>query len=320
MIFAAIAALALTACSNDDEVKVGGDNAILLTSSLNVAETRAATNIQTSAFDAGETVDVYITENEPGTNETHYNQPILATTKTGGALDLQDGPYYYPTSGNGVNIGGALDLQDGPYYYPTSGNGVNIYALYPATAATGELFTIKEDQSTDANYKASDLMYGKPASNPVSPSANAEDIQFSHLLSKVTINLIAGANVTSLDGAEVKLLGVKPSTTLTADINGYSITAASGDATPITVMTATETVTSGSAIIVPQTLPAMFLQVTLGGATLTGKLDSGAPELTPGNEYTYNITVNMRGGALEIEGSITPWDDGGTDIGTVNPQ
>lgn len=299
MIFAAIAALALTACSNDDEIKVGGDNAILLTSSLNVAETRAATDIQTSAFDAGETVDVYITENEPGTNETHYNQPILATTKTGGALDLQDGPYYYPTSGNGVNI----------------------YALYPATAATGELFTIKEDQSTDANYKASDLMYGKPATNnPVSPSANAVDIQFSHLLSKVTINLIAGENVTSLDGAEVKLLGVKPSTMLTADINGYSITAASGDATPITVMTATETVTSGSAIIVPQTLPEMFLQVTLDGATLTGKLDSGAPVLTAGNEYTYNITVNMRGGALEIEGSITPWNDGGTNNGTVNPQ
>lgn len=298
MIFAAIAALALTACSNDDEIKVGGDNAILLTSSLNVAETRAATDIQTSAFDAGETVDVYITENEPGTNETHYNQPILATTKTGGALDLQDGPYYYPTSGNGVNI----------------------YALYPTKTKAGELFTIKEDQSADDNYKASDLMYGKPASNPVSPSANAVDIQFSHLLSKVTINLKPGANVTSLDGAKVELLGVKPSTMLTAGINGHSITAASGDATPITVMTATETVTSGSAIIVPQTLPEMFLQVTLDGATLTGKLDSGAPVLTAGNAYTYNITVNMRGGALEIEGSITPWTDGGTDSGTVNPQ
>lgn len=298
MIFAAIAALALTACSNDDEIKVGGDNAILLTSSLNVAETRAATDIQTSAFDAGETVDVYITEHNGGNNPTTYPQPIEYSTAAGGALTVGT-----------------------QYYYPTSGNGVNIYALYPATAATGELFTIKEDQSTDANYKASDLMYGKPATNnPVSPSANAVDIQFSHLLSKVTINLIAGANVTSLDGAKVELLGVKPSTTLTAGINGHSITAASGDATPITVMTATETVTSGSAIIVPQTLPEMFLQVTLDGATLTGKLASGAPELTAGNAYTYDITVNMRGGALEIEGSITPWNDGGTNSGTVNPQ
>lgn len=298
MIFAAIAALALTACSNDDDIKVGGDNAILLTSSLNVAETRAATDIQTSAFDAGETVDVYITENNGGNNPTTYPQPIEYTTGAGGALTVGT-----------------------QYYYPTSGNGVNIYALYPATAATGELFTIKEDQSIDANYKASDLMYGKPVvANPVSPSANAVNIKFSHLLSKVTINLIAGANVTSLEGAKVELLGVKPSTTLTAGINGHSITDASGDATPITVMTATETVTSGSAIIVPQTLPEMFLQVTLGGATLTGKLDSGAPELTAGNAYTYNITVNMRGGALEIEGSITPWKDGGTDIGTVNPQ
>lgn len=296
MIFAAIAALALTACSNDDDIKVGGDNAILLTSSLDVAETRAATNIQTSAFDAGETVDVYITEHNGGNNPT-YPQPIEYTTDAGGALTVGT-----------------------QYYYPTSGNGVNIYALYPATAATGELFTIKEDQSTDANYKASDLMYGKPASNPVSPSANAVDIQFTHLLSKVTINLKPGVNVTSLDGAKVELLGVKPSTTLTAGIDGHSITDASGTAIPITVMTATETVTSGSAIIVPQNLPEMFLQVTLDGATLTGKLDSGAPELTAGNAYTYDITVNMRGGALEIEGSITPWTDGGTNSGTVNPQ
>ena len=297
MIFAAIAALALTACSNDDDIKVGGDNAILLTSSLNVAETRAATNIQTSAFDADETVDVYITEHNGGNNPTTYPQPIEYTTGAGGALTVGT-----------------------QYYYPTSGNGVNIYALYPATAETGKLFTIAEDQSTDANYKASDLMYGKPASNPVSPSANAVDIQFSHLLSKVTINLKPGANVTSLNGAEVKLLGVQPSTTLTASKDGCSIAPASGDATPITVMTATETVTSGSAIIVPQTLPEMFLQVTLGGATLTGKLDSGAPELTAGNEYTYDITVNVRGGALEIKGSITPWTDGGTNSGTVNPQ
>lgn len=297
MIFAAIAALALTACSNDDEIKVGGDNAILLTSSLNVAETRAATDIQTSAFDADETVDVYITENNGGNNPTTYPQPIEYTTGAGGALTVGT-----------------------QYYYPTSGNGVNIYALYPATAETGKLFTIAEDQSIDANYKASDLMYGKPVANPVSPSANAVNIQFTHLLSKVTINLIAGANVTSLDGAKVELLGVKPSTTLTAGIDGHSITAASGDATPITVMTATETVTSGSAIIVPQTLPEMFLQVTLDGATLTGKLSTGAPTLVAGNAYTYDITVNMRGGALEIEGSITPWGDGGTDSGTVNPQ
>ena len=163
-------------------------------------------------------------------------------------------------------------------------------------------------------------MYGKPASNPVSPNANAVDIQFSHLLSKVTINLKPGENVTSLDGAKVELIGVKPSTTLTASKDGCSIAPASGTATSITVMTATETVTSGSAIIVPQTLPEMFLQVTLGGATLTGKLSTGAPTLVAGNAYTYDITVNMRGGALEIEGSITPWIDGGTNSGTVNPQ
>lgn len=296
MIFAAIAALALTACSNDDEIKVGGDNAILLTSSLNVAETRAATDIQTSAFDAGETVDVYITENNGGNNPTTYPQPIEYSTAAGGALTVGT-----------------------QYYYPTSGNGVNIYALYPATAATGELFTIKEDQSTDDNYKASDLMYGKPAANPVSSNANPVQIQFSHLLSKVTINLKAGDYVTSLDGAKVELLGVKPSTTLTADKDGCNITDATGTAADITVMTATASSTSGSVIIVPQTLQETFLRVAIGDAVMTGKLSTGAPTLVAGSVHIYDITVNMRGQALEITSSITPWTEGTGGTGTVDP-
>lgn len=55
------AVLALAACSNNENLN-DGPAVIRLSSSLEV-QTRAATDIQGDAFDAGEQVDVFITEN-----------------------------------------------------------------------------------------------------------------------------------------------------------------------------------------------------------------------------------------------------------------
>ena len=107
----AAAALALAACSNDENLN-DGPVAIRLSSSLEV-QTRAASGIQGSAFDEGESVDIFITEaveaDESAT--TTYPQPLTYTTGTNGTMT--------PPTG-------------GQPYFPTSGNGVNIYAYYPS--------------------------------------------------------------------------------------------------------------------------------------------------------------------------------------------
>lgn len=277
----AMAALALAACSNNetdnwaDEIRLGSSLAV------QQVDSRAATDIQNNAFAIGENLDVYINEDvqKGQMPSTTYPQPLTYTTGSGGALSTATRPYF-----------------------PSSGNGVNIYAVYPKDAA--ETFTVQTDQSTDAAYKASDLMHGLPQSgNPVARTKDKVNIQFRHLLSKVTIKLVAGTGSPDLDGATVKLKSLKPSTTLTkAD---GSITEATGNATDITVMNSGM---SGSAVVIPQTAASTnFVEVTLkSGGTLFGKLDDGStPQFEGGHEFKYDITVNLTG--LNITGSIQPW-------------
>lgn len=304
LLFAA-AALMLTACSNDENGTDNWAGEIRLTSGLTAQSvgTKAATAVQGAQFDKGEALSVYINENTTGTPTTTYAQPLAYTADGSGGLATANQPFF-----------------------PTSGNGVNIYALYPASATPAAAFTVQADQSTDANYKKSDLMYGKPAQNPVNRTSSAVNIGFTHLLSKVTVVLESGDGNPNLAGAVVKLKQLKPTTTLTAGINGASVSEAAGDATDITVMTAAADALSGSAVVVPQTLAPSFIEVTLAdGGVLTSsslKDDAGNPftsvVLTGSKEFKYTIKVNLTG--LSVTSSISNWDDGGTTNGTATMQ
>lgn len=301
LLILAATAMTLAACNSEmDDLNVE----IRLKSGLDVlqTDTRAATAIQSTKFDKDAAIDVYISENTTGTATTTYG--------TNGQ------PLVYTIGEDGSTMNGTQQ------FFPTSGNGVNIYAVYPSgtSVASENTFTIKEDQSTDANYKKSDLMYGKPETNPVARQKSAVSINFKHLLSKVTVELKSGAGSPSLDGAVVKLKGVKPSATLTASISGGSVSTASGDAKNITVMTATTDALSGSAVIVPQTLSTDFIEVTLkdGGVLTSTGLSNGSSSLTnvvleTGKAYKYTITVNLTG--LDVSSSIAEWGDGSSVTG-----
>lgn len=309
--FMTIAVLALVAagCSNDETDNWAGE--IRLSSRLEAQQTgtRAATDIQGSQFASGEKIDVFICENTGGVTATPYEQPLV-----------------YTTTGNG-QMNPPANKQP---YFPTSGNGVNIYAYYPSTKIGADItktdvsFTVEEDQSTDANYKNSDLMYGTPAKTPVARTSSATTLTFTHLLSKVTIKLIQGAGSPTLTDAVVKLKDVRPSTTLNAS-NG-TISAASGDPKDITVKAATTTGLENSAIVVPQTLATSFIEVTLasGGVLISKDLtgDGGNPinsvVLTSGNEYTYTITVNLT--SLDVTSTITPWNQDTSATGNAEMQ
>lgn len=310
-IMMAAAALAMAGCSNDDE----NDNwagEIRLNSGLTVQQTnpRAATDIQSAQFDNGEKIDVFINENitVEQTASTTYTQPLVYTADGKGNMEA---------------------LDNNQPYFPASGNGVNIHAYYPSGTVNSIasdatiLFTVKTIQNDD-NYKKSDLMYGKPAQNPVNRTSSQIPLRFTHLLSKVIITLEAGKGTPSLDGAVVKLKSVKPSTTLTPSTG--TISEASGTATDIIVMTASSSTLSGSAIVVPQTLLPSFIEVTLAnGGVLTSKDlkdDSNNPitsvVFTSGNVYTYTIKVNLTG--LNVTSTITQWNGNETHSGEAEMQ
>ncbi len=305
-LFFAAAVLALAACSNDSETE-NWNGEIRLRSGLDVQQTtRAATDIQNNHFANGEKVGVYIAE--------HMGAPTESPTTT------YANPLLYTTDGNG-----GMTPQTQPYY-PTSGNGVNIYAIYPSGTKAGELFTVQADQSADANYKKSDLMYGKPAQNPVSRTSSPVNINFSHLLSKVTVVLESGNGNPDLNEAVVTLKDVKLSATFTATAESGSVSEATGDATDIKVMTAANNALSGSAVVVPQTLGTSFIEVKLkdGGVLTSSSLKDESDNpisdvvLTSGKEYKYTITVNLT--SLEVTSSISNWSNGGENTGEATMQ
>ena len=296
VLFIAAAALALAACTGDENLN-DGPVAIQLSSSLEV-QTRAASGIQDSAFYEGESVDVFVTEaveaDESAT--TTYPQPLTYTTGTNGTMT--------PPTG-------------GQPYFPTSGNGVNIHAYYPSEAVTdmgasGVAFTVKADQSTDAAYKASDLTFGT-AANPVSRQSSAIPVTFRHLLSKITVNLTSGDGNPSLDGATVSLMNV----CLDAQITPSDGTVAEGTGTQDESVTVT-TGTGGSAVIPVQTVinGKQFIRVQLQtGNNLYYTLPQNAT-FQSGKVYTYNIKVNLTD--LEVTSSITDWTTDGDYSGDSN--
>ena len=293
-LFAAFAAatVMMTSCNNDDEA-INSPVEIRLSSTNQASLTTRASNqnIQLTQFEAGEDIKVFI------------NEATVAQTAA---------PLTYTADGSGGMTPPTAQ------YFPQSGNGVNIHAFYPLTATddlvTPKTFAIAANQSTNSAYKASDLMYGVPLSNPVARTSSAVQLTFEHLLSKVNIELVAGNGNPTLIGSIVKLKGILPETTF--DPSDGSITAAAGAATDITVMTTTATLV-GSAIIVPQTLAATaFIEVTLPeGGVLTYSLP--AATLFEGKkQYDYVITVNLTG--LTVTSTITPWASvGGTTTGTA---
>lgn len=108
-------------------------------------------------------------------------------------------------------------LPTGREYYPTDGDKLHFFAYYPYDAAmsapTAYTFSVRTDQSAEADYSLSDLMTAK-AEN-VEESKNAVSLQFSHALSLVQVEVKREVNVPHFDGDfTVTLKGAKPDAVL----------------------------------------------------------------------------------------------------------
>lgn len=306
--FAAVASVMLTACSSENEEAKVTDSSPLRLSTQNITGlTRAGQSVQLAQFANGQNVGIFLVEdnNGPatsGTNVTVYSQPLT-----------------YVADGNGA----LANTQ----YWPTDGNGLYIYGVYPLAAATaaaaynatGVTFSVQANQTADANYMLSDLMTGvptNPLSNPVARQTSAVGLTFTHLLTKIDVNLTAGDGFAASDmnNAVVSILNTKPTTTF--GVQSTTVGEASGTAAPIVAGTGAAT----SAIIVPQTVAASanFIQVAVGGGNYIYKLTADKT-FAAKTKYTYSITVNKTGLILTST-SVTDWLEGGSTSGNAELQ
>ena len=299
----AAATLVLASCGSDDHEVIDTWN----------GEIRLHSGVETQQLTRGIGTDLQGTQIADGNHVGFFINDAVTDGAVSTDLD-------YTANGTGGFNGTAV-------YYPQSGNSVNIYAYAPwKTGLTLDgtyAFSVQTDQSADAGYLASDLLWGQPmklqagsttdyeSANPVARSKNAVNVSFTHLLSKIEVTLIPGDGLTANDfkGATLKILNVLPGTNLT--LNSGTISAASGNATDITAATYSSDVTAltAAAIIVPQPIAseAKFLQVhlTTGGDLFYTLPSDAALTLESGKIYKYEITVKLTG--LTVTSGISPW-------------
>ena len=301
----ASAVVALAACSSNEEFEQIGNCEIKLSSTL-LVQTRAAQDIQSEAFESGESVAVFINE-DSSSPSTHYDQPLQYDVENDGSLTTTN-----------------------PQYFPQNGNGVKIYAVYPYEAGqnvevteTAATFSVQSDQSSKDNYKASDLMVGETTSKPVYRTTSNVTLQFKHCLSKININIKVGDGVDANDLNDAIVTIYTRTNDATFDVQSGVITAVGSQgqaASPfVTVgdLTASGNGFEGmSAIIIPQDISAgsQFITIdTNNQTTYRYSLPNTVNLISfePGKAYTYNLTVRKSGLTLDST-NITDWDDGGS--------
>ena len=314
--------VALASCSNDHVISQPGaeDTPIRIQANVGAVTTKAGAGLydQNNNFENGAKINVYIFENG-GTTYTYGSSGLLEYTADGnGNLDVKD------TGGSSV-----------PQYFPANGHGIDVYGIYPTSVKeknSTQDFSVNTDQSEDADYKASDLMYAGCQSN----KKKEDNIQlaFQHKLAKVIVILKQGDGLKDgdLNNAEVKITNtyVKCSIAKVDKTKFGPITASTEavDKKAITVgnwSTASNNESNGiAAIVVPQTVSkgTQLFEVKLSNnAVYKYTRPSDASDdvvFTQENVHTYTLTLTTSG--ISVTSSIKDWTTGtgGSGEATLN--
>ena len=239
--------------------------------------------------------------------------PINITTTLSRATDLAfeagdkvgifvvNEPNALAASGNHVdNMGFTYSTSwtpDEEIYWLDKSTKADFYCYYPyaATASTtAHAFTTKADQSTLANYKASEFLWGKTAG--IAPTKEAVGITTNHTFSNILVTLKPGDGFTEQTLAaatkSVKICGVK---------TGASINLSTGVATATGSATEVIPYLEGAqyrALIVPQTTAAgALIVVTVNGTDYTL---SRAMTFKANTQHKFTVTLNKSSNGVNI--------------------
>ena len=278
---------ALTGCMADDEsLQTGQAPVELMTSVVQMATeapTRAAATLQETQLEAETSFQVTFgsgTTLVEGTTVTYTTTDALGHTECTGTV-----PYF------------ALGTAQ-----------VTAHGYYPSKPTSGT-FSVQTDQSTDAGYKASDLMYGTATIN----KGRAGTLTFDHKMAKIVVNATLGAGIGSITGVELvggyRTVNVTNATSCTL---GTTLSDAISAQSPVTVWTGTHTTgtLTCAALLPPQTVgsalsPANFLQVETDKGPVTFSLAGKTFE--SGNLYIYDANISLAG--IGTVTAITAWGD-----------
>lgn len=277
--FAALA-LALSACTNDDENLNNGS----VTAVIN-AEISDAVSTRASGTAWAERDEIGISESRFGYTNVPYRWESGKFTPAGTIIFFQDDD---PTTFSA--------------YYPYDADGGTLTATTDATA--------------QQNQPAIDFLYATGATasthNPEvnftdDTDAGGTDCSFHHCMSQITLTFEAGSGV---DFNTIKPTGYTLSgLVLEGSFDTTTGTAETDDATAAQDldMTLTNGALTSSVILFPQTKASIGLSVDYNNQPYTATLTIPEGALKAGNNYTYTVTVRNKDLSIS-SATISDWN------------
>ena len=276
----ALLAGAMISCSTDDTASStpNGKVAVQFTGGINV-NTRAAG----VAWADGDRIGIFM---------TGANQSLSADAIKEGVDNV-----CYQTSGSIAfsPISGGKTI-----YYPIDGD-VDFYSYYPQTTVSN--YKVALNVADQTNQEAIDFMYAKTTGcNKATPQV---DLRFSHMLSRLILNVQPGNGLTEDDLNKLKVTIKDQNTTATFNLADGVI---SGDGNPDNIqMKAVQVGKRYEAILLPTASKIREIEFELNNgfdAPFVWKMDQ---ELKGGNLYNYT-TVKLTRSTVDMSGTIESWN------------
>ena len=185
-------------------------------------------------------------------------------------------------------------------YYPIDGD-VDFYSYYPQTTVSN--YKVALNVADQTNQEAIDFMYAKTTGcNKATPQV---DLRFSHMLSRLILNVQPGNGLTEDDLNKLKVTIKDQNTTATFNLADGVI---SGDGNPANIqMKAVQVGKRYEAILLPTASKIREIEFELNNgfdAPFVWKMDQ---ELTGGNLYNYT-TVKLTRSTVDMSGTIESWN------------
>ena len=163
-----------------------------------------------------------------------------------------------------VGEDGVLTNTGDPVFWANEDVVITAYHPYnSAWTGTSHEFSVSTDQSDNANYRNSDLLWAMATS---SMTKTAIPLVFKHKLAKVNVTL-KSEDIVDLSGAVVSICGTNVATSFTPTTGSLSATAT--DVQEIKAGETTSSAYTASAIVVPQMVAngTKFIKIVLGDKT-----------------------------------------------------
>lgn len=285
-----LSTLVFTGCNNNDDNSEWGNNDLAVTFSSSIeglVKSKAAGN----SWGINDAAGIFMKK---------AGQELSDASIVGGATNRK----YQTFNGDGNFSPAAGET----IYYPEDGSNVDFVAYYPHSTSVND-YNYAVDVSTQTVQEAIDLMYANNATN-LNKSTGKANLNFSHCLSKIILNVKAGDGIGSLDGLGVTLKGMK--TTASFALADGTLTIHDDSETDIVAKNTT--ITDGV------TVEAIILPVDgLNGGSIVFSLPNGSYNWTipagqryeKGRKYTYSVELKNSGGdqGVVVGASITDWTD-----------